>query len=82
MSGHAHNYQRYTRLTGGGSSYVDRYGRDFAAESPGCHHQPADDSHETTFDAAIASLGYLYMTARQGTEISLWPLTDTAHSGL
>lgn len=49
---------------------------------PDATGQPADDSHETTFDAAIASLGYLYMTASaKELKFEFWPLTDTAHSG-
>jgi hypothetical protein len=48
---------------------------------PDATGQPADDSHETTSDAAIASLGYLYMTASaKELKFEFWPLTDTAHS--
>ena len=41
---------------------------------PDATGQPADDSHETTFDAAIASLGYLYMTASaKELKFEFWP---------
>jgi hypothetical protein len=65
LSGHAHNYQRYTRRikdkqvpyivigTGG-------IGPQTVTEATG---QPADASHETTYDASLASLGYLFVTA-------------------
>lgn len=39
------------------------------------------NSHETTYDAAIASYGYLYATASaKELKFEFWPLTDSSHS--
>jgi hypothetical protein len=65
LSGHAHNYQRYTRringrqvpylVIGTGGISVQR-----VAEATG---QPADASRNATYDASLSSLGYVYVTA-------------------
>jgi 3',5'-cyclic AMP phosphodiesterase CpdA len=64
LSGHAHNYQRYTRRIGGKQvPYI-------VAGTGGMPHQPvttatgqpADASHEVTYDAAISAYGYLFVS--------------------
>lgn len=65
LSGHAHNYQRYTRrISNKQVPYiVIGTGGISPQKVPDATGQPADDSHQTTYDAAIASYGYLYVTA-------------------
>jgi hypothetical protein len=65
LSGHAHNYQRYTRRVGGKQVpyVVVGTGGISVQHVPDATGQPANAAHDTTFDAALASLGYLYVTA-------------------
>jgi 3',5'-cyclic AMP phosphodiesterase CpdA len=82
LSGHAHNYQRYTRRIGGKQVpyIVIGTGGIATQKVPDATGQPADASHETTYDAAIASYGYLYVTASaKELEFEFWPLTDGHH---
>jgi 3',5'-cyclic AMP phosphodiesterase CpdA len=83
LSGHAHNYQRYTRrvagkqipyiVTGTGGISPQK-----VVEATG---QPADDTHETTYDAALKSYGYLYITASPKVlKFEFWPLSDGGHA--
>ena len=64
FSGHAHNYQRYTRRIGGKQIpyYVLGTGGISTQRTPAATGQPADQSNQTTFDAALQSLGYLFVT--------------------
>jgi len=83
LSGHAHNYQRYTRRIGGKQvPYIVAGTGGIAPQKvPDATGQPADDSHETTYDAAMASYGYLYVTVSQKElKFEFWPLSDSAHS--
>ena len=83
LSGHAHNYQRYTRRTGGKQvPYIVAGTGGIAPQKvPDATGQPADDSHETTCDAAMASYGYLYVTASpKELKFEFWPLSDSGHS--
>jgi 3',5'-cyclic AMP phosphodiesterase CpdA len=82
LSGHAHNYQRYTRRIGGKQVpyIVIGTGGIATQKVPDATGQPADASHETTYDAAIASYGYLYVTASaKELKFEFWPLTDGHH---
>lgn len=64
LSGHAHNYQRYTRRIAGKTTvYIvagtGGMGPQRVADATG---QPADGSHTASYDRAVASLGYLFIT--------------------
>jgi hypothetical protein len=65
LSGHAHNYQRYTRRIGGKQVPYIVAGTGGMPPQPvtDATGQPADASHETTYDAALSSFGYLYVSA-------------------
>lgn len=79
LSAHAHNYQRYTRRIGGKQVpyIVAGTGGMPPQKVPDATGQPADAIHETTYDAAIASLGYLYVTASaQQLKFEFWQLGD------
>ncbi len=83
LSGHAHNYQRFTRrIAGKQIPYIVVGTGGLAPDKvPNATGQPADDSHETTYDAAMASYGYLYVTASaQVLKFEFWPLADGVHS--
>ncbi len=83
LSGHAHNYQRYTRRTAGKQVPYIVVGTGGIAPQkvPDATGQPADGSHETTYDAAMASYGYLYVTASEkDLKFEFWPLSDSSHS--
>jgi hypothetical protein len=83
LSGHAHNYQRYTRrIDGKQIPYIVIGTGGIAPQKvPDATGQPADDSHQTTYDAAMSSYGYLYVTASaQKLKFEFWPLSDSGHS--
>jgi hypothetical protein len=83
LSGHAHNYQRYTRRIAGKQVpyIVVGTGGISPQKVPEATGQPADDSRETTYDAAIASYGYLYVTgSARELKFEFWPLSDVNHS--
>src|SRR5258708_6111680 len=83
LSGHAHNYQRYTRRTAGKQVPYIVVGTGGIAPQkvPDATGQPADGSHETTYDAAMASYGYLYVTASEkDLKFEFWPLSYSSHS--
>ena len=65
LSAHAHNYQRYTRrLKGRQIPYiVAGTGGMPPQEVPAATGTPVDGSGQTTYDAAIGALGYLFLTA-------------------
>ena len=64
FSGHAHNYQRYTRRIGGKQIpyYVLGTGGISTQKTPDATGQPADESNQTTYDAALQAMGYLFVT--------------------
>jgi hypothetical protein len=77
LSAHAHNYQRYTRrLNGKQILYIVSGGGGMPAQPVApATGQPADATNEVTYDAAMSSLGYLFVTVsatRLKTEF--WPL--------
>jgi hypothetical protein len=77
LSAHAHSYQRYTKRIGGKQVpyIVAGTGGMPPQKVPDATGQPADASHETTYDAAISSLGYLFVTASaQQVKFEFWPL--------
>jgi hypothetical protein len=77
LAAHAHSYQRYTRRFGGKQVpyIVAGTGGMPPQPVPSATGQPADASHETTYDAAISSLGYLYVTASaQQLKFEFWQL--------
>jgi hypothetical protein len=65
LSAHSHTYQRYTRRMGGKQVPYVVVGTGGMPPQPvtPATGQPADASHEVTYDAAISSLGYLFVTA-------------------
>jgi hypothetical protein len=83
LSGHSHDYQRYTRRHGGKQIPYLVVGTGGIAPQnvPDASGQPADDSHETSYDAAVASYGYLYVTASPKIlKFEFWPLSDGGHA--
>ena len=83
LSGHAHNYQRYTRRIGGKQVPYIVIGTGGIAPQkvPDATGQPADDSGDATYDAGLASYGYLYVTASaKNLKFEFWPLSDSSHS--
>jgi hypothetical protein len=65
LSAHAHNYQRYTRRIGGKQIPYIVVGTGGMPHQPvtAATGQPADTSHQVTYDAAISAYGYLFVTA-------------------
>jgi Calcineurin-like phosphoesterase len=76
LSAHAHNYQRYTRrIDGKQVLYVVAGGGGMPPQPVApASGQPADASKEVTYDAALASLGYLFVTV-SATQLKteFWP---------
>ncbi len=64
LSAHAHNYQRYTRRVSGKQIpyIVAGTGGMPPQPVPDATSQPADASNQVTYDAAVSSLGYLFVT--------------------
>ncbi len=77
LSAHAHNYQRYTRrLSGKQVLYVIAGGGGMPPQPVGAASgEPADATNEVTYDAAMQSLGYLFVTV-SATQLKteFWPL--------
>lgn len=77
LSAHAHNYQRYTRrLSGKQILYIVSGGGGMPAQPVApATGQPADATNEVTYDAAMSSLGYLFVTV-SATQLKteFWPL--------
>jgi Calcineurin-like phosphoesterase len=65
LSAHAHSYQRYTRRIAGKQVLyiVAGTGGMPPQNVPPATGQPIDSNNQTTYDAAVASLGYLFVTA-------------------
>lgn len=64
FSAHAHNYQRYTRRISGKQIpyYVLGTGGISTQKTPAATGQPADQNNQTTYDAALQAMGYLFVT--------------------
>jgi hypothetical protein len=78
LSGHAHNYQRYTRRIGGKQiPYIVAGTGGMPPQAvPEALGQPADQ--QTTYDAALASYGSLYVSvSEQRMRFEFWRLGDT-----
>jgi hypothetical protein len=79
LSAHAHNYQRYTRRIGGKQIIyivVGTGGMPHQAVTTATG-QPADSSHQVTYDAAISTYGYLFVTASaKQLSVQFWQLGD------
>ncbi len=77
LSAHAHNYQRYTRRMGGKQVPYIVVGTGGMPPQPvtTATGQPADASQTVTYDAALSSLGYLFVTASaKQITIQFWQL--------
>jgi hypothetical protein len=77
LSAHAHNYQRYTRRIGGKQIIyivVGTGGMPHQAVTTATG-QPADSSHQVTYDAAISTYGYLFFTvSAKQLSVQFWQL--------
>jgi hypothetical protein len=64
LSAHAHNYQRHTRRIGSKQVPYIVAGTGGMPPQPvvGATGQPADPVNHVTYDAAVSSLGYLFIT--------------------
>jgi predicted phosphodiesterase len=64
LSGHAHNFQRYTRRINGRQIpyIVAGTGGMPPQKVPPATGQPTEGSNQTTYDAALQSYGYLFVT--------------------
>jgi calcineurin-like phosphoesterase family protein len=83
LSAHAHNYQRYTRRIGGKQvPYIVIGTGGFPPHSvPEATGQPAGVGQQVTYDAAMASLGYLYVTvSKRELNFEFWPFIDGGQS--
>src|SRR5262249_2721265 len=77
LSAHAHNYQRYTRsLSGKKVTYIVAGTGGMPPQTlPPASGQPTDAGHEVTYDGALSSLGYLYVTiTKTRLRTEFWPL--------
>jgi len=77
LSAHAHNYQRYTRRIGGQQVlYIVAGGGGMPPQPVApASGQPADSTNEVTYDAAMQSLGYLFVTVSASQlKTEFWPL--------
>ena len=76
LSGHAHNYQRYTRRIAGKTIVYIVAGTggmppQQVTEATG---QPADGSHTVTYDKSLKSLGYLFVAvSAEQIKTDFWP---------
>jgi hypothetical protein len=77
LSAHAHNYQRYTRhLAGKQITYIVAGTGGMPPQPvPDASGQPFGAAREVTYDAALKSLGYLYVTISSSElRTEFWPL--------
>jgi len=77
LSAHAHNYQRYTRRLGGKkiTYIVAGTGGMPPQPVPIASGQPFGAAHEVTYDGAMRSLGYLFVTITNAElRTEFWPL--------
>ena len=76
LSGHAHNYQRYTRrINGKQIPYIVAGTGGMAPQKvPIATGQPAGANSQVTYDKALASLGYLFITVSSTQmKFEFWP---------
>ena len=79
LSAHAHNYQRYTRrIAGQQVLYVVAGGGGMPPQPvAAASGQPADSTNEVTYDAAMQSHGYLFVTVSDSQlKTEFWPLGE------
>jgi hypothetical protein len=80
LSAHAHNYQRYTwRGAGRQVPYIVAGTGGMPPQAvPNATGEPADESGHATYDKALASLGYLFVTV-SATQLKteFWPLGNS-----
>ena len=84
FSAHAHSYQRYTRRIGGKQvPYIVIGTGGMAPQNvTAATGEPADASNQTTYDNALAALGYLYVTiSANQLKTEFWPLGNQHASG-
>ncbi|MCB8879731.1 metallophosphoesterase [Acidisoma cellulosilytica] len=77
LSGHAHNYQRYTRRIDGKMIVYVVSGTGGMSPQPvgQATGQPATDSSTVTYDRSLASLGYSFLTvSAKQLKVEFWPL--------
>ena len=77
LSAHAHSYQRFTQRVGNQRVlYIVSGGGGMPPQPvPPASGQPADATHQVTYDAALQSLGYLFVTVTAGQlKTEFWPL--------
>lgn len=77
LSAHAHNYQRYTRRLGGKNIpyIVAGTGGMPPQPLPDASGQPFGAAHEATYDGALKSFGYLFVTiTKSALRTEFWPL--------
>jgi hypothetical protein len=77
LSAHAHNYQRYTRNLGGKkiTYIVAGTGGMPTLPVPAASGQPFGAAHDVTYDGALASQGYLYVTiTKSALHTEFWQL--------
>src|SRR5258708_504952 len=76
LSAPAHSYQRYTRRIGNQRVlYIVAGGGMPPQPVPAASGQPADSTNEVTYDAAMQSLGYLFVTVSSSElKTEFWPL--------
>ena len=82
LSGHAHNYQRYTRRTAGKqiTYVVVGTGGMMPQPVPPATGQPVAATPGVTYDKAVSDLGYLFVTATaKRIDVEFWPHGD-AHT--
>jgi hypothetical protein len=79
LSGHSHNYQRYTRrINGRQIPYVVAGTGGMPPQPvPSATGQPTGGSHEATYDTSVKSYGYLFVTVSKfKLKIEFWELGD------
>jgi predicted phosphodiesterase len=77
LSGHAHNYQRYTRRIAGKQIAYVVAGTGGMPRQPviPATGQPVEGTSGVTYEASVSALGYLYITASLGQiDVEFWRL--------
>jgi hypothetical protein len=79
LSGHSHNFQRYTRRVNGRQIpyIVAGTGGMPPQKVPPTTGQPSEGSNQTTYDAAVQSYGYLFVTVSKiKLSVEFWQLGE------
>jgi predicted phosphodiesterase len=79
LSGHSHSFQRYTRRVNGRQIpyIVAGTGGMPPQKVPPATGQPSEGSNQTTYDAAVQSYGYLFVTvSKSKLSIEFWQLGE------